>query len=226
MLSKRLQTVAGMVTKENIIADIGTDHGYVPIYLVEENITDKAYAMDINQGPLDIANKHIKEKGLEGKIITILSNGMEKLKDNMIDTAVIAGMGGDLIVSILENGKSIKGIKELVLSPHKRVDLVRKYLLENNWQIVDEAMVFDVGKYYTVIKALKCDKTENDYSKVQLEYGKLLLENRNPVLKEYLEKDYKKFSKIAENMKKEKSDNLYKVEEILEMNQEGRKYYD
>ena len=206
MLSKRLQTVAGMVTKENI--------------------TDKAYAMDINQGPLDIANKHIKEKGLEGKIITILSNGMEKLKDNMIDTAVIAGMGGDLIVSILENGKSIKGIKELVLSPHKRVDLVRKYLLENNWQIVDEAMVFDVGKYYTVIKALKCDKTENDYSKVQLEYGKLLLENRNPVLKEYLEKDYKKFSKIAENMKKEKSDNLHKVEEILEMNQEGRKYYD
>ena len=223
MLSKRLQTVAGMVTKGNIIADIGTDHGYVPIYLVEENITDKAYAMDINQGPLDIANKHIKEKGLEGKIITILSNGMEKLKDNMIDTAVIAGMGGDLIVSILENGKSIKGIKELV---HKRVDLVRKYLLENNWQIVDEAMVFDVGKYYTVIKALKCDKTENDYSKVQLEYGKLLLENRNPVLKEYLEKEYKKFSKIAENMKKEKSDNLHKVEEILEMNQEGRKYYD
>ena len=221
MLSKRLQTVAGMVTKGNIIADIGTDHGYVPIYLVEENITDKAYAMDINQGPLDI-----KEKGLEGKIITILSNGMEKLKDNMIDTAVIAGMGGDLIVSILENGKSIKGIKELVLSPHKRVDLVRKYLLENNWQIVDEAMVFDVGKYYTVIKALKCDKTENDYSKVQLEYGKLLLENRNPVLKEYLEKEYKKFSKIAENMKKEKSDNLHKVEEILEMNQEGRKYYD
>jgi len=226
MLSKRLQTVAGMVTKGNIIADIGTDHGYVPIYLVEENITDKAYAMDINQGPLDIANKHIKEKGLERKIITILSNGMEKLKDNMIDTAVIAGMGGDLIVSILENGKSIKGIKELVLSPHKRVDLVRKYLLENNWQIVDEAMVFDVGKYYTVIKALKCDKTENDYSKVQLEYGKLLLENRNPVLKEYLEKEYKKFSKIAENMKKEKSDNLHKVEEILEMNQEGRKYYD
>ena len=206
MLSKRLQTVAGMVTKGNI--------------------TDKAYAMDINQGPLDIANKHIKEKGLERKIITILSNGMEKLKDNMIDTAVIAGMGGDLIVSILENGKSIKGIKELVLSPHKRVDLVRKYLLENNWQIVDEAMVFDVGKYYTVIKALKCDKTENDYSKVQLEYGKLLLENRNPVLKEYLEKEYKKFSKIAENMKKEKSDNLHKVEEILEMNQEGRKYYD
>ena len=102
----------------------------------------------------------------------------------------------------------------------------RKYLLENNWQIVDEAMVFDVGKYYTVIKALKCDKTENDYSKVQLEYGKLLLENRNPVLKEYLEKEYKKFSKIAENMKKEKSDNLHKVEEILEMNQEGRKYYD
>ena len=182
--------------------------------------------MDINQGPLDIANKHIKEKGLEQKIITILSNGMEKLKDNMIDTAVIAGMGGDLIVSILENGKSIKGIKELVLSPHKRVDLVRKFLLENNWQIVDEAMVFDVGKYYTVIKALKCDKTENDYSKVQLEYGKLLLENRNPVLKEYLEKEYKKFSKIAENMKKEKSDNLHKVEEILEMNQKGRKYYD
>ena len=67
MLSKRLQTVAGMVTKGNIIADIGTDHGYVPIYLVEENITDKAYAMDINQGPLDIATNTLRKKVLREK---------------------------------------------------------------------------------------------------------------------------------------------------------------
>lgn len=86
--------------------------------------------MDINEGPLKIADKNIADSCLSDKIETIQSNGMEKLKDNMVDGAIISGMGGDLIVDILSRGKNIKGINELVLSPHRRVDLVRKYLLE------------------------------------------------------------------------------------------------
>lgn len=226
MISERLKAVAGMVTKGKKVADIGTDHGYVPIYLVENSICSKVYAMDINEGPLKIADKNIAIHGLSDKIETIQSNGMEKLKDNMVDGAIISGMGGDLIVDILSRGKNIKGINELVLSPHRRVDLVRKYLLENNWEIIDEKMLIDSGKYYTIIKALKNDKKLHMYSDVELKYGKILLDNKDLVLKGYLEKEYLKFAEIFEKMKANKSDNMQEVENIIYLNREAYRIYD
>ena len=226
MISERLKAVAGMVTKGKKVADIGTDHGYVPIYLVENSICSKVYAMDINESPLKIADKNIAIHGLSDKIETIQSNGMEKLKDNMVDGAIISGMGGDLIVDILSRGKNIKGINELVLSPHRRVDLVRKYLLENNWEIIDEKMLIDSGKYYTIIKALKNDKKLHMYSDVELKYGKILLDNKDLVLKGYLEKEYLKFAEIFEKMKANKSDNMQEVENIIYLNREAYRIYD
>lgn len=145
MLSKRLKTVADMVTRGNIVADIGTDHGYVPIYLIKNKISPYAYAMDINMGPLKSAEKNIKSEGLSEKIETILSDGMEKFEPGMADTVIIAGMGGELIIRILKASKAKKSIKELVLSPHKGVDLVRKYILSENWHITDEKMLTDAG---------------------------------------------------------------------------------
>ena len=226
MISERLKAVAGMVTKRKKVADIGTDHGYVPIYLVENSICSKVYAMDINEGPLKIADKNIAIHGLSDKIETIQSNGMEKLKDNMVDGAIISGMGGDLIVDILSRGKNIKCINELVLSPHRRVDLVRKYLLENNWEIIDEKMLIDSGKYYTIIKALKNDEKLHMYSDVELKYGKILLDNKDLVLKGYLEKEYLKFAEIFEKMKANKSDNMQEVENIIYLNREAYRIYD
>ena len=225
MLSNRLKEVATMVTENSIVADIGTDHGYVPIYLVENHIAKKVYAMDINEGPLKIANKNISQRGLADCIETILSDGMEKMKDNMADTVVIAGMGGDLIVNILKNGENISGITELVLSPHKRVDLVRKYLLENNWQIVKEKFLMDAGKYYTIIKAVKDGKKE-DYSEAQLVYGKYLLEQKDKTLKEYLKKEKNKFENILRNMEENDSAHIDKIKAKLKLNMEGREYYD
>ena len=226
MISERLKAVAGMVTKGKKVADIGTDHGYVPIYLVENSICSKVYAMDINEGPLKIADKNIAIHGFSDKIETIQSNGMEKLKDNMVDGAIISGMGGDLIVDILSRGKNINGINELVLSPHRRVDLVRKYLLENNWEIIDEKMLIDSGKYYTIIKALKNDGKLHMYSEVELKYGKILLDNKDLVLKGYLEKEYLKFAEIFEKMKANKSDNMQEVENIIYLNREAYRIYD
>lgn len=224
MLSKRLKAVADMVTKGNIVADIGTDHGYVPIYLVKNNISKKAYAMDINEGPLKMADRNIRLEGLEKNITTILSDGMDKMWDNMAETVIIAGMGGDLIVDILSRGSEIKGMKELVLSPHKRTDLVRKYLTQNGWKIIKEDMVIDAGKYYTVIKANRGEET--NYTDVELIYGKYLLENRNSILKQYLEKENDKFSDILNTMKESGNKNTLQIKEILEVNQKGRAYYD
>lgn len=224
MLSKRLKAVADMVTEGNIAADIGTDHGYVPIYLIKNNISKKAYALDINEGPLKMAAKNIRLEGLSDKITTVLSDGMEQMKDNMAESVIIAGMGGDLIVDILSRGSRIKGIKELVLSPHKRIDLVRKFLSQNCWEIIKEDMVMDGGKYYTIIKTVKGQNTE--YTDVELLYGKYLLETKNQVLKQYLKKENEKFSKILNTMKESGNVNDFQIKEVLKMNQKGRAYYD
>ena len=198
-LSKRLKTVAAFVSEGNRLADIGTDHGYIPIYLVKNGICPKAYAMDINKGPLERANEHIVEEGLNDKIETRLSNGLDKLYENEADTVLIAGMGGALIIDILTRGeKVLKDVDELVLSPHSEWKEVRKYLIENGYHIICEDMLIDAEKYYIVIKAKK--GMSDVYDEVQLKYGKHLLEGKNNVLEEYLSKEKDKYLKIMDEL--------------------------
>ena len=225
MLSKRLQNVADMVTKGYIVADIGTDHGYVPIYLIKNGIVPKAYAMDINEGPLKIADKNIRLEGLQDKITTVLSDGMNEMTSEMAESVVIAGMGGDLITDILNRGKNIKGIKELVLSPHKRVDIVRKYLLDNNWKITDENMVIDNNKYYTILKAVP-EREESGYDEAELMYGRLLLLTKNPVLKQYLEKENKMYEEVLKKVENSKNETINSVMNNLKITRKGLEYYD
>ena len=101
-LSRRLYAVASLVTEGASVADIGTDHGYIPIYLMQNEIVSKAIAMDINGGPLERARMHIVGHGLKGKIETRLSNGLEALAPGEVYTMIAAGMGGCLIIRILE----------------------------------------------------------------------------------------------------------------------------
>ena len=116
-LSSRLKTIASFVSEGMCVADIGTDHGYIPIYLTSEGMTDKAYAMDVNRGPLERAGENIRKEGLAGRIECILSDGMEKLPIDA-DSVVIAGMGGDLMEQILMGGEDrLFRLSELVLSP-------------------------------------------------------------------------------------------------------------
>ncbi|MFQ9515185.1 MAG: tRNA (adenine(22)-N(1))-methyltransferase [Eubacterium sp.] len=225
MLSKRLDAVAKMVTKGNIVADIGTDHGYVPIYLVKSKISPFAYAMDINDGPVKSALRNVNSEGLSKQIQVIQSDGMEKLRPDMADTVIIAGMGGELIVDILKKSTVNDTVKEFVLSPHKRADLVRKFINENGWHIIEERMLVDAGKYYTIMKAVKGEETE-PYCEAEYRYGRYLLNEKNPVLKEYLEKEYKKFKNIKDRMEKNNSRGTEQVEQVLEYNREGRESYD
>ena len=225
MLSKRLKNVADMVTKGYIVADIGTDHGYVPIYLIKNGIVPKAYAMDINEGPLKIADKNICLEGLQDKITTVLSDGMNEMTSEMAESVFIAGMGGDLITDILNRGKNIKGIKELVLSPHKRVDIVRKYLLDNNWKITDENMVIDNNKFYTILRAVP-EKEESEYDETEIMYGRLLLTTKNPVLKKYLEKENKMYEEVLKKVENSKNETINGVMNNLKINRKGLEYYD
>ena len=217
MLSKRLKTVSDLVTPCEKVADIGTDHGYVPIYLIKENICKLAYAMDVNEGPLEKAKANIAEEGLQDKIETLLSDGFDNFEDRNADCVIIAGMGGDLIVDILTRASKYD-FKELVLSPHKRVDLVRKFICENGYKIVDERMVEDAGNYYPVIKA---NKGESNYSEVELEFGPILLAKKDETLKEYLDIEFNKFGRIISSLEREDKE----VEHKYKLIKEGLNYY-
>lgn len=199
-LSKRLLNIAEMVTPGNRLVDVGTDHGYVPIYLTQKGVIDKALAMDINKGPLIGADKHIREAGLENNITTRLSDGLKEYKKGEGDTILIAGMGGALVVKILSSDISkLDGVKELVLSPQSEIFLVREFLKETGFMIEDEKMVYDEEKYYTIIKAVP-GTDSNTYTEWEMHYGYKMLEKRDEVLREFLEKEYKNYTNILKSL--------------------------
>lgn len=211
-LTDRLAAVASMVSRGNVTADVGCDHGYVSIWLAENGICPRVIAMDVRKGPLSAAKEHIEKCGLAGYIETRLSDGVEALTPGEADTLLAAGMGGKLMVKILEEGKEkVRRMKELVLQPQSEVSMVRRYLREQGYAIMEEEMVLEDGKYYPMFCALtekglaeagvRCDgdgyageadgqeKSAEGKQELYDTYGKLLLQRRHPVLKSFLEKE-------------------------------------
>lgn len=198
-LSKRLSAVAGEVTRGNVLADVGTDHGYIPIYLLLEGVIPKAIAMDVNQGPLDRAKEHMKEHGLEAVMETRLSNGLQRLEPQEADSIVIAGMGGALMTEILDQGQHvIKAGKELILQPQSEVFKVRHFLHDHGYQIIKEHILKEEGKYYFILKAIPGSQRFSE--EFLYEYGEYLLLSQNPLMEEYLQRELGKYKKILEGL--------------------------
>ena len=229
-LSKRLLTVASMVENDSVVADIGTDHAYIPIYLVEQGVCKKAIAMDVNPGPLERAREHILASGLSEQIVTRLSDGLAKLSENEADTYVIAGMGGPLMVSILARRMDLlqKG-KTLVLQPQSEIGEVREFLIHNHYKIIREEMFYDMEKTYVAMKAI-ISKESITYTKTQYIFGKLLLEDLNPVLFEYLQKQKEVYEKLVirleDNITKQTMLRKAECEQMLVYINEALKYYE
>ncbi|HIY55706.1 MAG TPA: class I SAM-dependent methyltransferase [Candidatus Dorea merdavium] len=187
-LSKRLYAVAGLVTEGASVADIGTDHGYVPIYLVERGIASKVIAMDVNQGPLNRARMHIVGHGLGDRIETRLSDGLARIRPGEVDTVIVSGMGGPLTIRILQEGKEVADqLNALILQPQSEICRVRRSLTENGYRIEQEDMVLEDGKYYPVMRVVH--GTKEPYEEWEYLYGKRLLEARHPVLLEFLKRE-------------------------------------
>ena len=185
-LSKRLQTIASFVRPGSKIADVGTDHGFLPIYLIEQEIASHGIAMDVRKGPLSRAQEHIAEAGLEEKIETRLGNGLEKLIPGEADTVIIAGMGGPLMLDILRAGSHVSGdVERFVLSPQSDWRGFRLGLRELGLQIVREEMICEDGNYYVIMEAVH-DVSTRVEEESELRFGRLLLEEKHPVLLEYL----------------------------------------
>lgn len=224
-ISKRLKTVALAVTEGNRVADIGTDHGYVPIFLIKEGKCKNALAMDINAGPLERAVEHIRQEGLSQQITTRLSDGMKELQKNEADTVVIAGMGGDLICRILKAREDLlKGEDglELILQPQSEWFKVRHTLHEYGYCIEKEWFLKEEGKYYVIMRARPGQQSfDKEY---QYAYGAFLEEACTPVYKEYLMKEIEKREGIAgtllRQMKNSEKNLSGKSQRVDELNME------
>ena len=216
-ISKRLELVASLVTHD-VIADIGTDHGYVPIYLYKQGKIRKAYACDVRKGPLEKCRENIALYGAEDVIETRLGSGLTPLAPGEAETAIMAGMGGMLIVHILEDSPEVaESLRELVLSPQRDFHEVRKYLHKIGFSIKEEHMLKEDGKPYVL---MRCEKGEEKYdSEIDYLYGKLLLEKKDPVLKELLLQEEGKYSRLLDSLKNNPTENAQKrlpeVEEKL-----------
>ena len=213
MISLRLNEICNLVDKNSIVADIGTDHGIIPMMLSKNCISKKIIATDISKNSLEKLEKKLILNDNITNIETRVSDGLDCLDEFEVDTIIISGMGGILIKEILERNLNIaKSANYLILSPNNSLDFLRKFLYENNFFIEKEKDVFENQKYYQILKV----KRGKDFYKNEYEYlyGKLLIKNKSENLKLFLENEIKKYESILEKINIESKDN----ERILELN--------
>ncbi len=185
MLSKRLLEIAKLVDKNKVVYDIGSDHGLLPCFLVANKISQKVYAVDNKRGPLNHAKETIEKYGLEGKVIPLLSDGLNDVGDDG-QIIVIAGMGYYTVMDIF-NGKDLTKYEKIIVQVNKDVDKLRQFISDNNYTILDEVIIKD-DKFYQII-VFNTNHHEN-YSDMEIAYGPILLKKKDEILLEYL-KDLK-----------------------------------
>lgn len=209
ILSQRMKAVVDMVPPHSSnIADVGCDHAYVSIYLKLERNAEHIIAMDVRQGPIEIAKKNIDDYGLTGNIEVRLSDGLSKLAPGEADTIIIAGMGGLLIKDILTRGRDVLCADNppmLVLQPQSDIHEVRRYLYSIGYHIENETMLNEEGKYYTVILAVpgvSCAyEDEEDFI-----YGRINIESQSDTLLKYLENEETIFNNILSELNNSQND--------------------
>lgn len=184
-LSERMLRTAGFVSRGNRTADVGCDHAYTSIYLVEQGIAPRVIAMDVNAGPLARAKENVKRFGMEDRIELRLSDGLEALLPGKTDTILIGGMGGPLMERILSAyPEKVAGVKELVLQPQSEIAEFRRFVQNIGFRITEEDMLCEEGKYYTILRAVHGE--EEPWTEEEYLYGKYLRKEAYSVLREFL----------------------------------------
>lgn len=198
-ISKRLESIANFIDQEDQVADIGTDHGKVPVYLVKNNISEKVYASDLNEGPLMAAREFVEVHAMEEQIELRLGSGLKPYIPGEINCVIIAGMGGTLIRDILnESPQHLNYLDKLILQPQQGSYQLRKWLVENNFSIQDEILIKENGIFYEIIYATK--GTIENYTELELELGFKLLKKGDETSIEYLEEIISNDKKIVKNI--------------------------
>lgn len=223
-LTPRLEKIAQQVKKGSCVADIGTDHGYIPIYLIQNQIATRVIACDVNSKPLEIAEKNIQQYDLANYIETRLSDGLEAIEAGEADTIIIAGMGGILIQEIIEASRSVAATSKLILQPMQGRDVLRRYLVSSGFSIQKDLLVKEDHRIYEIIVAEAGQQSVAD--EIYFEIGFQLKENPSSLAKEFIEKKIASTENILLQLKNNKDavvqtkfeetqERLRKLQEVL-----------
>jgi tRNA (adenine22-N1)-methyltransferase len=186
-LSKRLEEVAAEIPQGSKLADIGSDHAYLPCYAVLQDRITYAIAGEITDGPLQSAKSKVKQCGLEEKIEVRKGDGLAVISPGEVDAITIAGMGGALIRDILEAGKEkLEGVTRLILQPNIGAHNIREWLIENGWELIKEKILKEDGKIYEILVAEKGDPLRPYETKKEegLFLGPFLMREKSDVFQE------------------------------------------
>ncbi|UXZ09022.1 SAM-dependent methyltransferase [Clostridium perfringens] len=227
-LSKRLKRIAEHVDKCESVADIGTDHGYIPIYLVKEGICEKAIASDINKGPIEKAKVNVAFEGVSNKIKCLLGPGLNPLKvGGEVNGVILAGMGGNLTRDILlADMEKVKKYDFIILQPAQNPEVLREFLYKNDYEIIDEDLIKDEGRFYELFKVKYNENSEKLVFEDELEYevSPLLREKNHPLFKEFIEEKINRCETIlsfikedTEVLRRRKSDLEEKINKLKGM---------
>ncbi len=220
VINPRLLKIAELVPPSRLLADIGTDHGYIPICAVQEGKTERAVASDINKGPVKRAEQNVRRFGLQDKISLRLGAGLETVAEGEADTIVIAGMGGILIANILEDSQNVvNSAKTLILQPMTAAKELREYLSQKAFTVANEFLVAEEDKIYNIMVVSVGGST--DFSERELFLGKGT-ENTSPELfDEYKNRIIHKFEKKLNGLQKSGREKnkaeILETEHILEI---------
>lgn len=216
-LSTRLKTIVNMMEKCDNVIDVGTDHGYVPIYLVRNGLIKSAIASDINSGPVEKAKRNVRENKLSPKIICRQGSGLSTVKEGEVQVAIIAGMGGNLIRDILEDDLLVvKKLDYVILQPVQNAEVLRAYLYITGYDILCEDICVDDGKFYEIIKA-KYNTVPLVVDRIYYEISKTLLDEKHPVMQQFIGFKLKKYLKVYNTLNentiaaKNRKEQLYPV---------------
>nr|WP_092068438.1 class I SAM-dependent methyltransferase [Dendrosporobacter quercicolus]NSL47097.1 SAM-dependent methyltransferase [Dendrosporobacter quercicolus DSM 1736]SDL76013.1 tRNA (adenine22-N1)-methyltransferase [Dendrosporobacter quercicolus] len=184
-LGERLAAIAAMVPDNSRLADIGTDHAYLPMFLLNRKTITAAVAGELNRGPYRMAQETIKQAGLEGQITLRLGNGLSVIAPLEVDVAVIAGMGGGTIADILTEAPAVvDALSQIIVQPMNAAAVVRHWFVEHDWTIYDEALVKDDGRLYEIIAARP--GISDSFAPILYEIGPVLWCKRPPLLREHI----------------------------------------
>ena len=199
-LSERLTRVASYISSGATVADIGSDHAYLPCYLIHQGIASHVIAGEVAKGPYESALNHVNEEQLENSIIVRFANGLQAIhKEDNVDTVTIAGMGGPLISTILDQDKEIlSSVSRLILQPNIHAKAIREWALLNEWRIVAEEILEEDDKIYEI---LVLEKGSMTLTEAELLLGPFLLQERNNVFLAKWNKEAKEWKRILEAIK-------------------------
>ncbi|PFE05542.1 tRNA (adenine-N(1))-methyltransferase [Bacillus cereus] len=220
-LSKRLEEVVREIPVGSTVADIGSDHAYLPCYTIINNIATKAVAGEVVDGPFRSAQATVAESGLQEKVDVRKGNGLAVITPGEVDVITIAGMGGALIRDILESGKEkLSGVTRLILQPNIAAHHIREWFIENGWELIHEKIIKEDGKIYEILVGEKGDPLTpyHEDKQAELFIGPFLMKEKSDAFVEKWENELKNFQNILKQLERatESEDTKAKRIEVVE----------